>query len=230
MTIDVSKGDLFSRAIVHLEPGEKFVSDAGAMFRASPNVDIDVTTTGRPGGGGLLAGLGRLLAGDSFFLSTYQVTDGRPGEVGLAPTHMGEVRSIDVAPEQAWLCAGGSFLGATATLALDTRFQGVKGLLGGESLSLMRVSGTGELLVSALGMLSEMEVDGDLIVDTGHVVAFTEGLTWRIDKVGGGWLATWLSGEGFVIRFSGRGRIVLQSHNPTRFGRQLGPLLPEREA
>jgi uncharacterized protein (AIM24 family) len=86
------------------------------------------------------------------------------------------------------------------------------------------------LLVSALGMLTGMNVDGELIVDTGHVVAFTEGLAYKIDKVGGGWINTWLSGEGFVMRFTGKGRIILQSHNPTRFGRQLGPLLPERQA
>ena len=229
MEIDLSHGGLFARALVRLEPGEKFVSDAGAMFRASSNIDIDVTTGSR-GQGGILAGLGRLLTGDTFFLSTYEVTDGRPGEVGLAPTHMGEVREVNVSPDRDWLCAGGSFLGAESTLALDTRFQGLKGLLGGESLSLLRVSGSGALLVSALGMLTSMEIDGELIVDTGHVVAFTESLSYKIDKVGGGWINTWLSGEGFVMRFSGKGRIILQSHNPTRFGRQLGPLLPERES
>ena len=229
MEIDLSQGGLFARALVRLEPGERFVSDAGAMFRASSNIDIDVTTGSR-GQGGILAGLGRLLTGDTFFLSTYEVTDGRAGEVGLAPTHMGEVREVKVSPDEAWLCAGGSFLGAASTLALDTRFQGLKGLLGGESLSLLRVSGSGVLLVSALGMLTSMEIDGELIVDTGHLVAFTESLAYRIDKVGGGWINTWLSGEGFVMRFSGKGRIILQSHNPTRFGRQLGPLLPERES
>lgn len=229
MHIDLSTGGLFARALVTLEPGEKFVSDAGAMIRASSNVDIDVTT-GSQGRGGLLGGLGRLLTGDTFFLSTYEVTDGRTGEVGLAPTHVGDLRRIDVSPDESWLCAGGSFLGAASTLTLDTRFQGLRGLLGGEALSLLRVSGSGALLVSALGMLTSMEIDGELIVDTGHLVAFTEGLAYKIDRVGGGWINTWLSGEGFVMRFSGKGRIILQSHNPTRFGRQLGPLLPERES
>ena len=229
MEIAVSEGSLFSSAVVHLGPGERFFSDAGAMIRASANVDIDVTTHAR-GKGGLLGGLGRLLSGDTFFLSTYEVTDGRPGEVGLAPTHMGEVRRIDLAADDAWLCAGGSFLGAEGTVGLDTRFQGFKGLLGGESPSYLRATGPGALLVSALGMTSEIEVDGELVVDTGHVVAFTEGLSWSIDRVGGGWIATWLSGEGLVTRFKGTGRIVLQSHNTTRFGRLLGPLLPEREA
>ena len=87
----------------------------------------------------------------------------------------------------------------------------------------------GPLLVSAFGRISQPEVDGTLIVDTGHVVAFSDGLTYSIDKVGGGWFNTWLSGEGFVLRFSGRGRILLQSHNPHAFGAVLGPQLPERQ-
>ena len=49
-------------ALVHLDPGETFVSESGAMFRASSNVDIDVTTKTR-GKGGLLAGIKRLVGG-----------------------------------------------------------------------------------------------------------------------------------------------------------------------
>jgi uncharacterized protein (TIGR00266 family) len=231
MHVEELHGGIFSRVIVHLEPGEGFVSEAGAMYRASSNIDIDVTTRSRGGGGGLLGGLGRLLARGTFFLSTYEVSDGRPGEVGLAPTHMGEVRTLRVTPDTPWMCAGGSFLGAEREVALEARFQGLaKGLLGGEGLALLRASGSGDLVVSAFGMLTEMEVDGELVVDTGHLVAFTEGLDSSIDRVGGGWIATWLAGEGFVLRFSGRGRVLLQSHDPNRFGRILGPLLPERDA
>ena len=178
MHIDLSKGGLFSRALVHLEPGEKFVSDAGAMIRASSNIDIDVTTGSR-GKGGILGGIGRLLTGDTFFLSTFEVTDRRQGEVGLAPTHMGEVREVNVSSDEAWLCAGGSFLGAASTLTLDTRFQGLRGLLGGESLSLLRVSGSGALLVSALGMLTSMEIDSELIVDTAILLPSRKGSPTR---------------------------------------------------
>ena len=227
MNIELSDRGLFSSALVRLEPGDGFVSESGAMYRASANVDVDVTTQSR-GGGGLLAGVKRMLAKESFFFSTYRITDGQVGEVGLAPTHMGSLHRIDVAPGEDWLCAGGSYLGSAPSLQIDTQFQGLKGVFYGESISFVQVSGNGPLLVSAFGRIVEHEVAGELIVDTGHVVAFSAGLNYSLDKIGGSWLQSWLSGEGIVLRFSGTGRIVLQSHNPGEFGGLLGPKLPQR--
>ena len=227
MKVEVRDRGLFSLALVHLDPGDTFVSEAGALYRSSDNIDVDVTTRSR-GQGGLLSGLKRMLAKESFFFSTYRVTDAQPGEVGLAPTHMGSVHCIDVTPERGWVCTGGSYLGSGPELQLDTQFQGLKGFVTGESLSFITARGSGPLLVSAFGQLAEMEVEGSLIVDTGHVVAFSEASSYSIDKVGGGWIQTWLSGEGFVLKFSGRGKIILQSHNPDRLGQLLGPQLPER--
>ena len=84
----------YGSVLVELGPSEGFVSEAGAMFRASSNVDIDVTTRSR-GAGGLMSGIKRLIAGESFFFSTYKTIDGRRGEVGLAPTLAGEVAVIE---------------------------------------------------------------------------------------------------------------------------------------
>jgi uncharacterized protein (TIGR00266 family) len=179
--------------------------------------------------GGLKRSLKRMLANETFFCSTYRVTDGQPGEVGLAPTHMGSIQCIEVTPACSWVCTGGSYLGSGPGLQLDTPFQGLKGFVSGESLSFVTARGSGPLLVCAFGELAEMEVEDSLTVDTGHVVAFTDGLDYSIDKVGGGWLKTWLSGEGFVLKFTRRGKIILQSHNPDRLGQLLGPRLPERE-
>jgi uncharacterized protein (AIM24 family) len=82
--------------------------------------------------------------------------------------------------------------------------------------------------VGAFGRIVEHDVEDELIVDTGHVVAFTERLAYSINKVGGSWVQSWLAGEGVVLRFSGRGKMLVQSHNPKEFGGLLGPQLPER--
>src|SRR5207249_4881537 len=121
MHIDILGQGLFASALVHLDPGEEFVSESGAMFRASPNIDIDVTTRSR-GSGGILAGLKRLLAAEHFFFSTYRVSDGRPGEVGLAPIHEGQVQRVDLDGSVAWLCTGGSYLASAPSLQIDTQF------------------------------------------------------------------------------------------------------------
>ena len=66
------------------------------------------------------------------------------------------------------------------------------------------------------------------MIDTGHVVAYETSLEYTITKAGSSWLASWLAGEGFVMNFRGKGRVLVQSHNPTEFGRSVGPKLPPR--
>ena len=228
MQIEIPDRGGFSSALVHLNPGEEFVSEAGAMYIASDNIDIDVTTRAKSSGG-MLGGLKRLLASESFFLSTYRLTDGRPGHVGLAPVHMGDVRRVDMDGSVAWLCAGGSYLGSSRTIDVDTRFQGVKGFFSGESLSFVRLTGRGPFLVSAFGEIMEIDVRGSLTVDTGHVVAYEETLQYQPGKIGGSWMQSFFSGEGIVLHFSGHGKLLVQSHNPTEFGRSIGPSLPPRQ-
>ncbi len=229
MDIKVSDSGAFSWALVQLDPSEQFVSESGALFRASANINISVTTRSR-GSGGLFGGLRRMLASESFFLSNYSIMDGGPGEVGLAPVHQGQVQQIDCTPDTDWICAGGSYLGSSVDLQLDTQFQGLRGMFSGESLSFISVSGSGPLLVNAFGGITEKNVEGSLVVDTGHVVAFQSSLTYSISKAGGSFLQSFLGGEGLVMRFEGHGRVFVQSHNPDEFGRSLGPMLPPRKS
>lgn len=228
MKIEIPASGAFSSALVHLEPGEEFVSESGAMFRASANIDIDVTTKTR-GKGGFFAGLKRLFAGEHFFFSKYRVTDDRPGEVGLAPTLQGNVRVLELDDSHAWYCTGGSYLGSSPSLMVDTEFQGLKGLFTGESVFFLKVTGSGQLLVSAFGRLAEINVKESITVDTGHVVAFQDTLKYTITKAGRSWFQSWLAGEGIVMNFTGQGRLLVQSHNPNEFGKSLGPTLPPRE-
>jgi len=229
MEIEILGKGAFESALVHFDPSERFVSESGAMYRASANVDIDVTTKSR-GSGGLLSGVKRLLARESFFFSTYSITDNQRGEVGLAPTHQAEIFLIDVDPSAVWVCTGGSYLGSSESLQLDTKFQGLKGFVSGESLSFVEASGSGQLLVSAFGRIVETEVEEAITVDTGHVVAFEKTLQYTITKAGDSWLQSWLAGEGFVMNFTGHGRILTQSHNPNSFGADLGKQLPPRKS
>ena len=227
MDITLSGEGAFGWALVELKPDEQFVSESGALFRASSNIDIDVTTR-KGGSGGLLGGIKRMMASESFFFSTYRCTEGEGGEVGLAPKLQGEIARIDCDGRHQWICAGGSYLASSPELEIDTQFQGVRGLFSGESLSFLSVSGRGQLLVNAFGRINEVDVEGALTVDTGHVVAFEDSLTYSLGKAGGSWIQSFLTSEGIVLKFEGRGRIYVQSHNPDEFGKELGPLLPER--
>jgi uncharacterized protein (TIGR00266 family) len=227
MDISISEKGAFASALVKLAPGEQFVSESGAMFRASDNVAFDVTTKAR-GQGGILGGMKRLLAAENFFFSTYTCNGPNMGEVGIAPTLPGDIAIIECDGTRKWLCTGGSYLASSPELAINTQFQGLKGLFTGESISFVEVSGVGKLLVSGFGHVIRLQVSGGLIVDTGHVVAFEDSLSYTPTKAGSSWIQSFLASEGVVLQFSGNGALYVQSHNPSGFGKSLGPSLPPK--
>ena len=232
MNVKIDTEGAFGSALITLDAGEKFVSEAGAMYRASSNMEISVESRKKKDEGmwgALKSGIKAMFAGESFFLSTYTPNDGQTGEVGLAPTHQGEVRSVKVGPE-VWICSGGSYLGSSGGITLDTQYQGLtKGMFSKEGLVFVQASGEGDLLVNGFGRISSIDVSGGITVDNGHLIAFTEGLEYTISKAGDGWISSMMSGEGLVMKFSGQGKVLVQSHDPSRLGGVMGPLLPPRE-
>tara|TARA_B100000029_G_scaffold385385_1_gene381061 strand:+ start:125 stop:826 length:702 start_codon:yes stop_codon:yes gene_type:complete len=232
MNVKIDTEGAFGSALVILEPGEKFVSEAGAMYRASANMDINVESRRKKDEGmwgAFKSGIKAMFAGESFFLSSYTPNDGQSGEVGLAPTHQGEVRSVKVGSD-VWICSGGSYLGSSGGITLDTQYQGLtKGMFSKEGLVFVKASGEGDLLVNGFGRISSVDVSGGITIDNGHLIAFTEGLEYTISKAGSGWISSMMSGEGLVMNFRGQGKVLVQSHDPSRLGGVLGPLLPPRE-
>ncbi len=217
----------FQSLHVDLSPGEHFYSEAGKMVRCSANIDIEVTIQKK--GGGLLGALKRMLSNDSFFSSHYSAGRSSSGEVVVAPTMMGNVRVLDLKGDETWVTSGGSYLASGPEIKSEAKWQGVGvGLLGGESLMYVHNSGVGFLAVEAFGTIHEVQVNGEFVVDTGHLVAFENTLQFSIGKVGGSWVKSFFSGEGFVMNFKGTGKLLIQSHNGSSFGGVLGPLLPKR--
>ena len=73
-------------------------------------------------------------------------------------------------------------------------------------------SGTGDLFFNSFGGIIEKQINGEFIVDTGHVVAFDPSLDYKITGMGS-FKSTMLSGEGLVMRFTGNGKLYLQTRN-----------------
>ena len=102
-----------------------------------------------------------------------------------------------------------------------------RGLLAGVGPFIFHTQGQGQLLVGGVGALETLVVDGAMVIDTGHVVAWDAALSYTIERASpAGWLASFLSGEGLVCRFHGRGVVVVQSRNPQEYGRAIGRMLP----
>jgi uncharacterized protein (TIGR00266 family) len=114
---------------------------------------------------------------------------------------------------------------------IDATFQGVgKALFSGESVFWVKCSGTGDVLLSSFGAIYEVQVEGGYVVDTGHIVAFDDTLQFTVGKAAASLVGSFLGGEGLVCKFTGRGKLYCQSHNPPSLGKTLRPLLRPRRA
>ncbi|RJU82404.1 MAG: TIGR00266 family protein, partial [Candidatus Poseidoniales archaeon] len=78
----------------------------------------------------------------------------------------------------------------------------------------------------AYGAIKEIEItpDSPIVVDNGHLVAYSEGVNYTVDK-SGGWKTTMLGGEGLILRFSGIGKIWIQSRNLESLASTLIPFM-----
>jgi uncharacterized protein (AIM24 family) len=63
-------------------------------------------------------------------------------------------------------------------------------------------------------------------LDTVHVVAFDPSTTSQIRRVAGGVIQTLKSGEGFVFDFTGPGRVMTQSRNPSALQAWIRQIMP----
>jgi uncharacterized protein (TIGR00266 family) len=226
--IDVRYRPAHALAVVQLDPGETIRAESGAMVSMSAYINVRTDGPGAGKKGGLLRGLKRaVLGGETFFTNTF-TAHGRPGEVTLAPALCGDLVVHELRPSEDLFIQGRSYVASPDTVDVDTKFQGFKGLFSGETLFFLHATGHGPVLLNAFGALETLDLDGELIVDTGHLVAFTGGLGYTVSTASRGLIASYLSGEGLVLRIAGRGRLYLQTRNPSEYGSTVGGRLPAR--
>jgi uncharacterized protein (TIGR00266 family) len=225
MKLDILHQPDSAIAKIDLDPNEELLAEAGAMVAMSSN--LNVSTTLRKGkGGGILGGLKRMLAGESLFLSVFR-TGNEAAELFLAPKLMGDILPYSLKGTDLVVQSTG-YLASTPGVDVDLGFTGFKSLLSGESIFWLTISGSGLVLLSAFGAVYEIDVDGEYVVDTGHIVAFEKTLDYSISKANQSWLGAFFGGEGFVCRFRGHGKVYCQTHNPGAFGQMVGSQLPPR--
>jgi uncharacterized protein (TIGR00266 family) len=214
-----------SIAKITMAPQEELVAEAGAMVAMSDNFTVN-TTLRKGKGGGIMGGLKRMIAGESLFLSVFRTTQ-TAGEIYLAPKLMGDLLPYTLKGNTLLVQSTG-YLASTPGVDLELGFQGFKGFFSGESIFWLKISGNGLVLLNAFGGIYEIDVDGEYVVDTGHIVAFEDSLNFRISKANPSIWGTIFGGEGLVCRFSGKGKLYCQTHNPGSFGKMVGSQLPPR--
>lgn len=195
----------FSLLEVELEPGERVVAEAGAMAWMEGPLEVQTSTRG-----GLLKGIKRrLMSGESFFQNTFTAT-GPGARVAFVPGSEGDVVAHTLLDGELFLQRG-AYLASETGVACDARFEGLRGFFN-EGLFILRCVGSGLLFFSAYGDVQEIELDGEYLVDNGYAVAWEPTLTWRLTRARR--VRSFLFGDQLLLRFSGRGRLWVQSRSP----------------
>jgi uncharacterized protein (TIGR00266 family) len=225
MEIDILYKPSYSLGVLKLRPGEQVRVEGGAMVSMTPEITLETGATG-----GILKSLGRaLLGGESFFQNTY-LAPSQGGEISVAPALPGDLFSLDLQTESL-LVQSGSYVASEQGIEIDTKWGGAKTFFASEGLIMLRAQGRGKLLLSSFGAIHEVNlgIGQGFTVDTGHLVAFSEGIGFRVRRVGGV-KSTLFSGEGLVVDLTGPGRVLMQTRSSDAFLSWLIPKLPKERS
>jgi uncharacterized protein (TIGR00266 family) len=212
---------------VQLAAGQQVLAEPSAMATMAPNIQLKSGVKG-----GLGKGLGRMLGGESFIVNTF-TAEGAPGEVCFAAGGLGDLVHYRLAGAGLMLQRG-AFLAQSHGVDVSASWQGAKGFFSGQGLVMLKATGAGDLFFTSYGAILPMEVDGQLLVDTGYIVAFEDTLSYRITTVpgsrpgaGGKLKSFFFGGEGLVCELTGRGRAWVQTRQVASY---LGWVYPFRPA
>jgi uncharacterized protein (TIGR00266 family) len=223
---DIEHSPAYASLKLMLQANQMVLVESGAMAAMDPWISMKSKVQG-----GLMRGLGRMLGGESLFVSEF-TAQGRPGELYVSPGVPGDICHYRLEGRNGLMVQSSGFVAANPMVQIDTQFQGLKGFFSGESLFLIHLTGQGDLWFSSFGAIQEIPVKGDYVVDTSYVVAFEDTLNYNVEMLGGLSFRSLktgiLGGEGLVCRFRGEGKLWIQSRNLYSFINFINPFRPTK--
>ncbi len=221
-------GTVMQTLDVHLKQGESIYTESGGMAWMRGNIAMETNTRG-----GIMAGLGRALAGESLFMTTY-TCQSPDGLIVFTPEVPGKVLDIQLAPGQSLICQKDSFMCAQDTVKLEMHFRKKlgAGLFGGEGFILQKITGPGIAFIEIPGEVREYDLPAGAVmkVDPGHIAMFEPTVSYDISRVKG--IKNILfSGEGlFLASLKGPGKIWMQSLPLSNLAAKLARYMPTKRS
>lgn len=208
---------------VQLRKGETLKAESDAMVSMASTIDVEGKMEG-----GLLGGIGRMLAGEKFFFQTLSARRG-PGEVLLAPAIPGDIVDVELDGSYSLVVQKDGFLAGSTGIEVASKMQNLmQGLFSGEGFFTLKISGKGTVFLNSYGGIHaiNLEAGEERIVDNSHLVAWPDYMDYKIEKASSGWISSFTSGEMLVCRFKGPGVVLIQTRNPQGFAGWIKELLP----
>lgn len=219
MKAEILGSPSFAHIHLDLEPGESILAEPDAM--ASMNSEIEMTT--RFNGGFFKGLLKRFLGGESLFINEFKNPTNQTLRITLTQPTPGEIREIELNNSSICLQPG-AFIACSPELNLGVKYAGLTSWIAREGLFKLEVSGTGKLFYGCYGGIVEKQVQGEYIVDSGHLAAYEPQLNLKL-KLSGGLISSFTSGEGIVTKVEGTGKIILQTRSIEGLAEWINPYL-----
>lgn len=197
----------FGELTCKLDPGQTVYLESGAMSRMGTAVQLKTVIRG----GIVTALIRKFFAGESFFVGQYSSPRKR-ASVTASPKAPGTVVHRKIAAGESFNLAGGAYLASTENVKIRTRFHSLRAIFSSQGGFYMKCSGEGDIFFNGFGGVIEKQIDGELIIDTSHLVAWDPTLKFKITG-SGGIIGTLFSGEGLVMKFKGKGVVHVQTRS-----------------
>jgi uncharacterized protein (TIGR00266 family) len=213
-------GDDIQVVEIELDPGETVIAEAGGMNYMEEDIvfETKMGDGSQPDQGlmGKLFSAGkRMITGESLFMTHFTNKGRVKRRVSFAAPYPGKIVPLDLAQlggriiceKDSFLCAA---LGTKVSITFNKKLGA--GLFGGEGFILQKLEGDGRAFLHAGGTIVRKELNGETLrVDTGCIVAFTEGISYDIQRAGN-LKSMFFGGEGlFLATLRGHGSVLLQS-------------------
>jgi uncharacterized protein (TIGR00266 family) len=213
-------GDGTQLVEIELDPDETVIAEAGAMNY----MEEDIIFESKMGDGSevnegfmskVFSAGKRMISGESLFMTHFSNQGQQKRHVAFSAPYPGQIIALDMGEIGSdILCQKDAFLCAAKGTKVDIAFNRKlgSGLFSGEGFILERLAGDGMAFVHAGGTIIEKELTGETLrLDTGCVVAFTDGIDFDIEMVKG-LKSMFFGGEGlFLATLSGHGKVWIQS-------------------
>jgi uncharacterized protein (TIGR00266 family) len=208
MNYTIQGAPAFGFVHIDLAPGESIITESDAMTSMHAELDMQPKLNG-----GLLKGLIRkFLGGESLFINTYTNNTQGTLRLTLTQTFPGDVKLLEIKAGEKMYLQSGAFICSEPGVKMGLEWAGFNSWIGGEGLFRLSMSGEGKFMIGAYGGLVEKEINGELIVDTDHLVAYPKGFKIKT-QLSGNIISSITSGEGFVMRITGQGKVILQTRS-----------------
>jgi len=219
-------GSVMQTLDINLVKGESVYTESGGMAWMRGNIAMETNTRG-----GVMSGLGRALAGESLFMTTYTCQSPN-GLIVFTPEVPGKVLDIQLAAGQSLICQKDSFMCAQNSVKLEMHFRKKlgAGLFGGEGFILQKITGPGTAFIEIPGEVREYDLppNGVIKVDPGHIAMFEPTVTYDIARVKG-LKNIFFSGEGlFLASLKGPGKVWMQSLPLSNLAAKLARYMPSK--